>query len=136
MSPTFGWGDIISLEIFDDFAFSTKGSIEVISVGMERSYGIPMEIFCLHLMMKRSTTYHYQLQNLKILLSLRYLDGSLWHCMAQSGDSGSFHHPVKSEELPSTAAGFLPCPCCDLRIFLLHGNNHYHSCSMTTNYIF
>ena len=27
------------------FHFSTKGSIEVISVGMERSNGIPMEIF-------------------------------------------------------------------------------------------
>ena len=31
--------------VFDDFSFSTKGSIEVISVGMERSNGIPMEIF-------------------------------------------------------------------------------------------
>ena len=27
------------------FLFSTKGSIKVISVGMERSNGIPMEIF-------------------------------------------------------------------------------------------
>ena len=31
--------------VFDDFSFSTKGSIHVISVGMERSNGIPMEIF-------------------------------------------------------------------------------------------
>ena len=31
--------------VFDDFSFSTKGSIEVISVGMEGSNGIPMEIF-------------------------------------------------------------------------------------------
>ena len=30
---------------FYDFTFSTKGSIHVISVGMERSNGIPMEIF-------------------------------------------------------------------------------------------
>ena len=35
--------------VFDDFSFSTKGSIEVISVGMERSNGIPMEIFRLRL---------------------------------------------------------------------------------------
>ena len=31
--------------VFDDISFSTKGSIEAISVGMERSNGIPMEIF-------------------------------------------------------------------------------------------
>ena len=31
--------------VFDDFTFSTKGSIHVISVGMERSNGIPMKIF-------------------------------------------------------------------------------------------
>ena len=30
--------------VFDDFSLSTKGSTEVISVGMERSNGIPMEI--------------------------------------------------------------------------------------------
>ena len=34
--------------VLDDFSFSTKGSIEIISVGMERSNGIPMEIFRLH----------------------------------------------------------------------------------------
>ena len=31
--------------VFDEFSFSTKDSIEVISVGMERSNGIPMKIF-------------------------------------------------------------------------------------------
>ena len=34
------------------FIFSTKGSIHVISVGMERSTGIPMEIFCLNKTMR------------------------------------------------------------------------------------
>ena len=34
-----------SLESSKILLFSTKGSIEVISVGMERSNGIPMEIF-------------------------------------------------------------------------------------------
>ena len=31
--------------VFDDFSFSTKSSIECISVGMKRSNGIPTEIF-------------------------------------------------------------------------------------------
>ena len=31
--------------VFINFSFSTKVSIEVISAGMERSNGIPMEIF-------------------------------------------------------------------------------------------
>ena len=31
--------------VFINFSFSSKASIEVISVGMERSNGIPMEIF-------------------------------------------------------------------------------------------
>ena len=34
--------------VSDDFSFSTKGSTEVIYIGMERSNGIPMEIFRLN----------------------------------------------------------------------------------------
>ena len=41
--------------VFDDFSFLTKDSIEVISVGMERSNGISMEIFCLRNLLQVSS---------------------------------------------------------------------------------
>ena len=31
--------------VFDDFSFPTKGTKEVVLMGVERSNGIPMEIF-------------------------------------------------------------------------------------------
>ena len=54
--------------VFDDFSFSTKVSIEVISVGMERSNGILMEIFRLGEVTIKNVTTVVAAVNVKIKL--------------------------------------------------------------------